>query len=181
MKKRVGPYTLTKRRLVYKTPWIELREDRVIRRDGGRMLFGVVRMREGASVLALDERRYVYLAEEYKYAVRRKTFELISGGLNVKETPLAGAKRELREETGLIASHWTGLGCVHPFTTVVESPNHIFLARRLRATKSRPDPGEQLRIIRVPFQHALNMVLNGKIIHAASCVAILKTARILGK
>jgi 8-oxo-dGTP pyrophosphatase MutT (NUDIX family) len=173
---KTSPYRLASTREVYSNPWIRLREDHVRRPDGAPGVFGVVEMKPGATVLAINAAGDVHLVSEYKYAVGRYTLELVSGGIEAGETPLEAARRELREETGLEAGRWTDLGVVDPFTTVVASPNHLFLARDLSEVSSRPEPGEELRIERVPFPAALEMVRDGRITHAASCVLLLKAA-----
>lgn len=178
--KEVGPYRLQSTREIYRSPWLQLREDRVLRPDGAPGVFGIITMREGSSILPLDKNDQVYLVREFKYGIGEYSLEVISGGFDKGETPLAAAQRELAEETGLAATDWLNLGCVHPFTTVVYSPNHIFLARGLQQGWDRPDAGEQLSVEKLPFSQALDLVMTGKIIHAASCVVILKAARVLG-
>ena len=110
--------------------------------------------------------------------------ELVSGAIEVGETPLEAAKRELCEEAGLEAHSWTELGVVDPFTTIVRSPNYMFVARGLRACSGARcedrSEGDELRVIRVPFSEALDAVLDWRITHAATCVAILRVARDMG-
>ncbi len=64
---------------------------------------------------------------------------------------------------------------VNPFTTVVHSPNYLFLALGIKAGNRSPDGGEVLQIMKVPFRKAVDMVLSGKITHSASCILILKS------
>ncbi|KUO69332.1 MAG: hypothetical protein APF80_01060 [Alphaproteobacteria bacterium BRH_c36] len=176
---QIGPFKLISRRTVYKSPWLELREDGVIRPDGAPGTFGVITMKEGSSILPLDDDGQVYLVREFKYGIERDSIEVISGGLDDGETPLAAAQRELLEETGLIAREWLSLGCVNPFTTVVKSPNHVFLARNLEVGSRKLEAGEVLTIEKMKFSDALSLVYDGTISHAASCVAILRTALLL--
>jgi len=103
----------------------------------------------------------------------------MSGGLEEGETPLEGAKRELKEELGIEADQWVDLGMVDPFTTVVRSPNYMFLARNLRYGTGTPEEWEELEILKVPFSEAVAMVMRSEISHAASCICILKAARVL--
>lgn len=170
-----GPFLLVGSREAYKNPWIRVREDTVIRPDGTRGIFGVIEMKSGSSVLAITDDNQVYLVKEYKYGIERYSTELMSGALEDKETPLAAAKRELKEEIGLKASKWISLGMINPFTTAVHSPNYLFVALGVQAGNPSPDGSEVLQITKVPFQKAVDMVLSGKITHAASCVLILKT------
>jgi 8-oxo-dGTP pyrophosphatase MutT (NUDIX family) len=178
---RVGPYTVLSSRMQYENPWMRVREDRVIRPGGSEGLFGVVEMVGGSSVLAVDDNDDVYLVREYKYAVGRDSLEVVSGAIDAGETPLAAAKRELREEAGLIASEWRELGTVDPFTTAIRCTNHLFLAQALSPTPADPDDGEEISLVRVPLEEALQMVLAGEITHASSCILILRAARLLGR
>lgn len=176
-----GPYRVTGSRDVYRNPWIHVHEDAVIRPDGSEGIFGVVEMVPGASVLALSDDGDAFLAREYKYGVARETLEVVSGAIDAGESPLQAAQRELHEELGLTARDWLDLGVVDPFTTVVRSPNYLFLARGIEAEGDAvPDPGEVVRVVRLPFARALELVMAGEITHAASCVLILKAARQLG-
>ncbi|MBI1786016.1 MAG: NUDIX hydrolase [Acidobacteria bacterium] len=172
-----APYRLATSREVYRNPWIRVREDRVIRPDGSSGLFGVMEGKTGASVLALNDLHEVYLIREYKHAVARHSLEVMSGGLEPGESPLDAARRELKEEAGLTASEWTELGMIDPFTTFVNAPNYLFLARGIQEGEQSPDHGEVLEVVKTPFSRAVEMVMRGEITHGASCVAILKAAR----
>ena len=176
-----GPYTVLASEPRYRNRWIALREDRVIRPGGGDGLFGVVEMTSGSSVLAIDADDTVFLVREYKYAIGRDSLEVVSGAMDDGETPLAAAQRELREETGLLAAEWHAMGAVDPFTTAIRCVNHLFLARGLTHTAASPEDGEELAVVALPFDQALQMVLSGEISHAGSCVLILRAARLLGR
>ena len=77
------------------------------------------------------------------------------------------------------ADEWIHLGHVDPFTTIVNSPNHMFLAKHLKEGAPNPDEGEKIKVVRVTFDEALSMVEHSEITHSASCVLILKAARFL--
>ncbi len=180
MKIKKGPWTVTGSKIVYKNPWITVREDQVIRPDNNEGIFGVVKMKQGVSVLPLDNDRYVYLTKEYHYAVERESIEAISGGIDEKETTLEAAKRELQEEAGIIASEWVNLGVIDPFTTVVVSPNYMFLAKGLEFSEANQEGTENIKIIKVPLEEAIKWVIESKITHGATTTLILKTKNYLG-
>ena len=171
-------FKLLSTREVYRNPWIQVREDQVIKPGGSPGIYGVVTMLPGSSVVAIGANEEVYLVKEFKYAIGRFTIELPSGGLDGDEPPLEAAKRELREEAGLAARKWTDLGAVDPFTSAIHSPNYLFLAEELEEVGAQPDEGEVIERIQVPFPEAVEMVMNGEITHGASCIAILKAARL---
>ncbi len=170
----VGPYRVLGSRSVYRNKWLFVREDEVIHPNGSRGVFGVVRMKPGSTVLAVTDSREALLIREFKYGVERDTLELISGAIEESESPLDAAKRELREEAGFEAAEWVDLGVIDPFTTVIQSPNYLFLARDLTDVGRSPDDGETVEVIRLPFERLLKLVMANEITHAASCVSVMK-------
>jgi 8-oxo-dGTP pyrophosphatase MutT (NUDIX family) len=174
-----GPYEVLSSRNAYRNPWISVREDKVIRPGGKEGYFGIIEMKAGSSVLAITDKDEVYLVKEYKYGIERDSIETMSGALEANETPLEAAKRELKEELGLEATEWVDLGVVDPFTTVVHSPNYMFLAMGVTEGENSPDEGELIEVIRIPFSEAVNMAMRSEITHSASCVLILKSDKYL--
>ena len=71
-----GPFEETARTIKYQNGWIRVEEASVIRPNGEKGIFGLVHMKPGSTVLALDARERVLLIREYKYAVERETLEL---------------------------------------------------------------------------------------------------------
>lgn len=175
-----GPWRVLGSRETYHDPWITVTCDSVIRPDGRPGTHSVVRFKSGVSVLPLDAEGHVYLTDEFHYAQQRNSIEVISGGIEAGEEPLAAAARELREEVGLVASHWTPLGLVDPMTSQAIAPISLFLAEGLSHVDATPDGTEVIRRLRVPFAQAVEMVMRSEITHSGSCVVILKAARHLG-
>jgi ADP-ribose pyrophosphatase len=93
------------------------------------------------------------------------------------EEPEDTARRELREEAGLIAEKLIPMGRVDPFTTMLRCPNYLFLARGITEVPHEREEGEIMETFRVPLTDAVRMVMDGEITHGSSCVVILKAAR----
>lgn len=176
----MSQYQLLDSRTVYDNGFICVTEDKVIQPGGQDGLFGLVRMRDGATVLPVTPDLKVYLAQEYKYSMRRDSLELMSGGIEEGESPLDAAKRELKEELGLAAKQWTPMGYVDPFTSVVNSRNYMYMAQDLESMEAQNDPNEIIKPMLVPLGNAICMLMGGIITHSASCVLLLKAERLLG-
>jgi ADP-ribose pyrophosphatase len=168
-------------REVYRGNLVHLREDSVVLPRGTQMMYEYVEIKHGASTLAVEGNGDVWLVREWKYAIDRPSLEVVSGGLEPGEEPLAGAQRELREEAGLAADQWTPLGFVDPFTTMLRCPNYMFLARGLTAVGWEPEEAEIIERVRMPLGEAVELVMTGGITHGTSCVLILKAAALLEK
>lgn len=173
--KTYGPWTIVGTRLIYQDRWLKLTQDDVIRPDGTPGTHNLVSMKAGVSVLPLDADGFVYLTEEFHYAVGRDTLEVVSGGIEPGEDALETAQRETLEELGIAAARWTALGSVDPFTSMAWSPTELYLARDLTLGASRPEGTERIRRHRCSLDEAVAMALNGTITHSASCILILKT------
>ena len=174
-----GPWQIVRSHEIYKDAWLEVRKDDVIRPDGAPGTHGVIFLKPGVSVLALDDEKQVYLTEEFHYGVGRLTIEVVSGGREPDESPLAAATRELEEELGIVAGEWIELGSFDPFTTMLSAPAELFLARRLTFGETRQEGTENIRCVKIGFDEALAGVMDGRITHGPSCVVILKAARFL--
>ena len=181
MLRKNGPWIIKKTIPKYKNLWIDVKEDQVIRPDGKPGIFGVVDMKAGVSVLPIDENGFVYLTDEFHYAIEQDSIEVVSGGIDNNEKPLDAAKRELQEELGIIAKEWTELGLVNPYTAVIRSPAHLFLARKIEFTESNQEGTETIKLVKIKFEDAVKMVMESKITHGPSCVLILKAKEFLKK
>ncbi|MFT4306123.1 MAG: NUDIX hydrolase [Microbacterium sp.] len=175
-------WTTRASRTVYENRWISVREDRVTG-PAGEGVYGVVRMRHPAVfVVALDDEDRVCLVAVDRYTTGR-SWEVPAGGSD-GEDPLAAARRELVEETGLAASEWIRLGTMHALNGVAEAPEHVFLARGLSvAADAAATQSEEgiVELVRVPFAEALAMVADGRITDGETVAALAYAGIRLGR
>ena len=181
MPRQHGPWTIRESHQVYRNPFIEVVEDRVIRPDGQPGIYGTVAMTPGVAVLPVNEEGMAYLTREFRYAIGRESIEVAGGGIDEGESPLEASRREAREELGVEASEWIELGRIDPCTAVVRSPSHLFVARGLSFMPTERDGTEVMETLKVPFDEAVRQVMDGTITHGPSGVLILKAARVLGR
>jgi 8-oxo-dGTP pyrophosphatase MutT (NUDIX family) len=175
-----NPWKTLGTRIVYENPWIKVREDQVIRPDGKEGIYGVVETRTATGVVALDEHDNIYLVGQYRYATNEYSWEIIEGGSDDQELPLEAAKRELREEAGLIAQNWSQLGGeVHLTNCHSSEVGVLYLARGLTETKSEPEGTELLAVKKISFAECLRMVNAGEIKDAMSIIGIVRAAQVL--
>lgn len=92
---------------------------------------------------------------------------------------MESAKRELKEETGLVAEEWTNLADLHLSNSISDEAGSVFLARKLKQKEAMPEETEQLVVKKVPFEEAYQMVENGIITDSVAVVAILKVKILL--
>ncbi len=171
---RHGPWTILRTSEKYSHDTLTVNEDQVIRPDGHTGVFVTVKMPSGVSVLAIDDDGFVYLTREFRYALGIESVETTGGVIEEGEDPETAAARELKEELGIQAEEFTYLGCINPITSIMSSPNHLFLARRLQFREKNPDGGEEIATVKMRLEDCVKMVIKNDITHAESCALILK-------
>lgn len=172
-----GPWTRRSRRVAYENPWITIWHDEVTRPDGQPGIYGVVHFANVAvAVVALDADDRVLLVGQHRYALDLYTWEIPEGGVPFEEAPLDGARRELREETGVEAAAWRELARSHLSNSVSDELAILFLATDLTTGMAAPDGTEALEIRWVPFEETLAMTLDGRITDALTVLAVQRLA-----
>jgi 8-oxo-dGTP pyrophosphatase MutT (NUDIX family) len=138
MARRQNPWKTLSSREVYQNPGIRVREDRVIRPDGKPGIYGVVESPGGVGIVALDSEKRVILVGQWRYTLKRYSWEVPTGGKHHNETFLAAAKRELKEETGLRARQWKAMGTVDNSNSATDEVGAVFFARELTRHGAKP-------------------------------------------
>jgi ADP-ribose pyrophosphatase len=159
---------------LYANPWVKVREDRVIQPDGLVGTFCVVGLTPGISVLPVGDDGTVHLVRIFRYTLGRDTIEAVAGGIEDGESPDETARRELREEVGIVAEEIVPVGVADQLTENVVSPVHLFLARRLQFVAPHQEPTEQIRRVSIPLDEAVAWAIDGTISHATSALLIFK-------
>jgi len=173
-----NPWKTLSSRIAYKNPWIRVREDQVFRPDGNPGIYGVVEIPPSIGVVALNEREEIALVGQWRYPVRRYSWEIPRGGSEGNPDLLAVAKKELAEEAGVQAGHWQVLGAVDVCNGVTDDVQHLFLATSIRAAPAQQDVFEEIVVEWKPLPVAVEMVLGGEISEVCSVAAILMVERL---
>jgi ADP-ribose pyrophosphatase len=145
-------------------------------------MYATVQMKPSVAILPLDSKGFVYLVQQFRYALGKESIEVVCGAIDAEdESPLDAALRELLEELGIQAEEWTEVGIVDLDTSIVHCPVYLFIAKKLTFTSKKPGETETLKTIKLPLNVAAQMVMDSAITHSPSCVLILKTINALQK
>lgn len=177
-----NPWTTLSTREVYDNKWIHIEEHQVINPAGGKGIYGKIHFKNKAiGIVALDENNNTWLVGQWRYPLKEWSWEIPEGGGPIENDVLESAKRELKEETGLVASEWILIQRTHLSNSVSDEEAFIFLAEDLTQFENELEETEaDLKVWKLPFDDAVKMVLDGKITDSLSVMGILKVARMKG-
>ncbi|HYM96378.1 MAG TPA: NUDIX hydrolase [Candidatus Sulfotelmatobacter sp.] len=157
----------------------ELRDDAIRFPDGADAVYTVVANPDSAFIVPWFGNGDTMLVRQWRHAWEQSSWEVPAGTFNGDEDPLECARRELGEETGLVAARYTSLGVVHGAAFLTGSA-HMFLAQDLTEAERNPERYEQdMEVMRLPFSEALEAALSGDIVHSGSVTALARAARVL--
>ena len=176
-----NPWKQQSTRRIYDNPWITLEEDQVINPGGGVSQYGKVLFKNYAiGIIPLDEDQNTWLVGQWRYTLGEYSWEIPMGGGPKEEDKLDSAKRELKEETGLTAGKWSEFLKIHTSNSVTDEVGFVYLAEELTPGETEFEETEDLKIRKLPFREAHQLVMDGRITDSLSIAAILKLGRMLG-
>jgi len=150
-------------------------------REGDKTYIREVGHHPGSAVIvpAFDDGT-IALVRQYRHPTVRYLLELPAGTLNEKESPEAGAARELEEELGLIAGRMEKLSEFFVSPGFCEEKMWLYLATDLTATKQRLEDDELIEVVRLPLARALEMITDGEIEDAKTIIGLMLAAPRIG-
>ncbi len=140
------PLHVLKSTEIYTGRLIRLNVDRIIEPGGVRAEREVVHHPGSVVILAHSNDGRVVLVRQYRYAVKQFLWELIAGGLEPGERPIAAARRELLEETGYRAKKFRLLFDFFPSPGILTEKMFLVEATELTLSKAQPDPDERIEV-----------------------------------
>ena len=159
----------------YDNPWIRVIHDRVINPSGSPGIYGRVHFKNLAiGVIPLDEHGNTWLVGQYRYPLKRYSWEIPEGGGKLNIPPLVSAKRELREETGISARRWKKILEMDLSNSATDERAIVYLAQDLSFGNAHPDEDEVLKIRKVSFEQCYRWVCSGFIRDAITVAAVLR-------
>lgn len=171
---------------VYQGPLFRVQHDKIIEPGGRQNERDVIRHNGSVVILAVDDSKnkknpWIVMERQYRHAANQYLWELPAGKIDPGEEPLAGAKRELIEETGYRAKKWSPLVEYYPSPGFLGETMKVFLAEGLRAGEAHPEADEEIELRLIRLSDMLKMIEKGAILDGKTLSSVLLYARIREK
>lgn len=161
--------------LLEASPWRAVLRDR-LEVPSGKTEYTYLAVPRAVFVAALTANDELLLVRQYRHPVRDWTLEVPAGSVADGETPLAAARRELREETGGSAIEWQHLSTFFSSSAHLSLRSDAFLALGVELGDPDPEEGEDVALVRLPFAEAVVRARAGGFAEGQTALTILLAA-----
>jgi ADP-ribose pyrophosphatase len=160
---------------------VEVSHELVALPNGREIVLDIVHHPGAAAVVPFISQDEVVLIRQFRHAAGGAILEVPAGKLDAGEPPERCAARELTEEAGYRAGRILALGSIWTTPGFTDEKIHLFAAFDLERAASRPEDDEVIEVIRVPLEHALELIWRGELCDAKSALALIHAARHVGR
>src|ERR1700733_168725 len=169
-------------KLSYEGPLFRVYTDEIVE-NGREVTRDVVRHNGSVVILAVDDAKskrdpMIVMERQYRHAAKEVLLEVPAGKMEEGEDALAGAKRELLEETGFKAKRWRKMIRYFASPGFLGEFMQVFLAEGLTLGDAQPEYDEQIEIEMIPLSKLVQMVDAGKIYDGKTLISVMLYARL---
>ena len=170
--------------VVFQCPLFRIVHDKLIEPGGRLSERDLIRHNGSVVILAIDSSKnkkdpWIVVERQYRHAANQFLWELPAGKMEPGEDPLAGAKRELAEETGYSAKKWKPLVEYYPSPGFLGESMKVFVAEGLLAGDTDWDQDELIELRLVKLSEVLKMIEQGAILDGKTLTSVLLYARLI--
>jgi len=164
---------------VYQGKFFNVEEQLIEKENGTKDTYAVINRDAVVGIIPFTKNAEIYLVSEYRYLFKKNVLGAIGGHVDKNEDVLEAAKRELKEETGIVAGKWTKLAGIESSASVLNSYATLFLAEDLEFGEASPEESEDIKLVKISINDALEKVLSGEIDNSFTVIGILMLDKLI--
>lgn len=164
---------LFKRNRIYAGRAVNFSVDEILLPNGKKATREYLEHPGAVTILPFIDKNNIILVKQYRFPVKKLTYELPAGKIDAGESIISCVKRELVEETGYYAKKVKKIFSFWPTSAFSNEVIHIYHAENLIIASKCPDDDEFIEHLVIPFKKALEWVKNGRIRDSKTVIALL--------
>lgn len=164
---------LIDKQIVYSGQKVRLELHHMEDEEGNRFKIEVVAHPGAVVILPVVDDRTILMIRNRRHTVGHTLLELPAGTLERGEDPMNGAGRELQEETGHLAGRLQILNSFYSSPGILSEKMYAFVAYDLQRTQMDLETGEEIEVVQVDLDDAIEWTRTGQIVDGKSIGTIL--------
>ncbi len=159
----------------------DVRIDQIVNPSGKTQRIEYVKHAGGVTIIPVDEEDQILFVRQYRHPTGEELLELPAGSLEADEDAEDCARRECREEVGMSPAILQDLGGTFLAPGYSSEFLHYYLARELTPAPLPPDEDEDIEVIRLSWNEALQKIAQNQIHDAKTVTGVFLAGMCLGK
>jgi len=164
---------ITDKKSIYNSKLFKVEQEEILLPNGKKKIYDFVERVPIVIVFPITPDYDIYLISEYRTLHKKRVIEAVAGHVDKGESVLETAKRELKEEVGLSGARWDQLAEIKAAGSVIRSDMTLFTVRDLEVGKPSPEEGEDIILLKMPMDEAVEKVMSGEINISSAVIGIL--------
>jgi len=165
-------------RIAYQNPFMLVHEDQTLNPAGKPAIYGYCESTENSVYIAVvDSKDHMYLVEQFRYPLKRNSWEVVAGRIPHDEDITEGARRELLEETGYLAKRMKPMATFFTSPGILSEKMYAFVAYDLQKSRPALEEGEEIEVEPTALADAIAMIKTGEIADAKTIAVLLMFER----
>jgi ADP-ribose pyrophosphatase len=156
---------------VFHTPWLRVRE----RKRTGSLPYYILDRANSVTIIPLSESKRTILLKQERLPIAAESWEFPMGQIEINELPLNAAKRELSEETGIVAEVLRRIASYYPVPALTPQLTTVFIAEISEKDLDQatcPQGEDDIKdLIIIPFSEVIAKIKDGNIQDALTIIA----------
>jgi 8-oxo-dGTP pyrophosphatase MutT (NUDIX family) len=168
-----SPFVTLRSRVIWRSPWYNLRQDDIRLPDGSESVYTVVERQQAVFIVPVLTDGRLALIRNYRYTLGGWLWEVPAGSLQAGERPIEAARRELAEEIGGRTEHLELAASFYTMPGICNELSHVFLAYDVVLSVPQREPSEVMECHIFETETVAKMVMSGELNDGPSALALL--------
>lgn len=152
---------------------VHLKLDRVAEPGGVEATREVVEHPGSVVIISHLSNGHIILVRQFRYAARKRMWELVAGTLEPPESVIRAARRELQEETGYKAGSLKRILSFYPSPGILSEQMHLVEAHDLTLSTAKPEADERIEVGEFSKSEVDRLLREKKIVDGKTLVGLL--------